>query len=339
MRRVKSRLRNVDKLGWGFEEDQWVPARFMGNMKPTTLKTITFNVMNDPAASSLAPEDCCRYRYILNTLASMQCHVIGLNEVTNVFLGMLMEQDWIRKDYLCSHHPDHCPVEGFASILLIRKASCAANDSTRYPLNWSSFHVSGLTREIISAEYFGIALLACHLKAGFHADFRVKEFHDIEQWFRQSKSKQAILMGDFNMIPNVDDPDMIPENYTDVWEQLRPEEAGYTWDFTSNRMLYNIYPSCVLPMRSRLDRMYIRSAGATEANTITPDSIRIVFDEPIFQPLQDSTSKLPFQVHVALSPFHYLWRHAKALTGFKPSMESYLYASDHYGLVAEFTIT
>ena len=78
------------------------------------LRCATLNVLHDNANADVLFHEV-RYQAICKELQSLNAHIIGLNEVTRNFLRRLLEEDWVRKDYVLSAILDHSECAGLAA--------------------------------------------------------------------------------------------------------------------------------------------------------------------------------------------------------------------------------
>jgi len=86
-------------------------------------------------------------------------------------------------------------------------------------------------------------------------DFRFKQVATLKETLNEREA--LIAAGDFNFVSDHDADDALPQEWTDVWTELKSEDPGLTWDPKTNSMA-SLYRLIGLS-GYRLDRVLIKS--------------------------------------------------------------------------------
>lgn len=178
--------------------------------------------------------------------------LVALQEVTGRHLALILDEDWVRRDFQVSDARGDT-VRPHGVLLLSRLPLCGLG-MVRL--------TSGKDRKALVADLAvngqPLRLGAVHLESSeTSTGLRLRQLEEVER--AMGDVPHALLTGDFNF-----DPDQGPEQarvearYTDLWSALRPGEPGYTEDTDVNRMRL-LHKS--REKRVRFDRVLTRSAS------------------------------------------------------------------------------
>jgi len=155
---------------------------------------------------------------------------------------------------------------------------------------------------IFAIGHYEFAVASAHFTA-YEERFKEREIQitHISQLIQETKAKNmsVIMLGDFNLHSPFENAS-IKLPYKDVWSELNPDDPGISWDSQTNKLIQYMLPAD--RRRMRLDRVALKSFDDAPYN-INPLSIQLCCNKPIFP---------------------------------TDSNYSYIYPSDHFGLLTEF---
>jgi tyrosyl-DNA phosphodiesterase 2 len=208
-----------------------------------------------------------RAQAIFDILQNLEADFLALQEVTPPFLKMLLEQEWVRKDYLLSDGTGRT-VHPYGVLMLFRSQP---EKLTLQEL--PSRMERGLLLGTFKLNGKQTAVATVHLESWQRSEpFRKKQLEQI--FLSLAQYDQVFLMGDFNFCSTWDENKNIDSNYLDVWAHLHPGRPGYTEDTNINIMRLNQKGK---PKSVRFDRVLLRSAN----QLWLPDSIHLLGTRPI----------------------------------------------------------
>eukprot|EP00944_MAST-04C_sp_MAST-4C-sp1_P007550 g7550.t1 len=293
------------------------------------LRCATLNVLHDNANADVLFHEV-RYQAICKELQSLNAHIIGLNEVTRNFLRRLLEEDWVRKDYVLSAILDHSECAGLAATrghksfgnVILSKIPPEAIEYIPCPNRTREFHVASLR---LAGEKNGksvfIAVASVHFQAfpWINESRRQAELHALaaELQALNRNYDACIMMGDFNFHRESENSS-IPFG----WQEIPSIVAlGPTWCNGENPMIeamlpsYNIYNGFGTgwgwPNLLRLDRVLIQGTGlnSNEVNA------KLFSNRPVYECIKHTGDEKVV-----------VWK-------------DYLYPSDHYGIVFDINLS
>jgi tyrosyl-DNA phosphodiesterase 2 len=224
---------------------QWQPLS--GNpidySKETELSLATYNVW---FGETYFEE---RAQALLGILCRQRPHIIGLQEVTPLFLKLLLDQTWVQDEYWVSDCTG-VTVDRYGVLMLGR---LPVRDLMLYEL--PSLMGRMLLAGTFTINNEDISVGTVHLESldeTFRRKMQLQIIFDVLE-----KTEQSVLMGDFNFDgEHSDENAVIPESYQDVWSSLYPDDAGYTKDSRINTMRWH---SSGRADKVRYDRLIVRS--------------------------------------------------------------------------------
>jgi tyrosyl-DNA phosphodiesterase 2 len=209
-----------------------------------------------------------RSKALLEIIRFSDADIIGLQEVTPELLEMILEQDWVRKDYLVSDFQGR--TVGPHGVLLLSRLPIRSLVLYNPP--------SALNRKLLIAELLlnssMTKIAVCHL------DSRKKNAHMRAEQLTglfplMEDAPHAILMGDFNFDPDsTGETSNMDGRYEDMWSLLKPDNPGFTIDTDINTMRLEQKGE---PKKVRFDRILVRSGSPGWR----PESIRLLGTDPI----------------------------------------------------------
>jgi len=203
----------------------WRVVNSNENTVTTSLKLATYNVW---FSEELIDE---RATALLKILQECNADIIALQEVTYHFLHVTLMQEWVRKSYFISDFKD----DTFSSYGVVMLS--------RIPIKTLSIHQlpSDMERKLLLAELIIngkiLKIATVHLESiKDSVDVRAEQLKVIFHLLDNADS--SVLMGDFNFCSsNKKETQNIDSSYSDLWEQIRNDELGYTLNSEINTML------------------------------------------------------------------------------------------------------
>mmetsp|Transcript_100899 Transcript_100899/g.261134 ORF Transcript_100899/g.261134 Transcript_100899/m.261134 type:complete len:257 (-) Transcript_100899:59-829(-) len=188
------------------------------------LRLLTFNIWFSPF------EMHRRMHAIGDILASRQPDLIAFQEMT--------DEHW----RACRSHP------AFASYSWSDAARPAAryytligsrlpviSQASRRPFQRSSMGRDLLHLKVGRPSEPPLVFATTHLESLDESQSRREQME--ESFAALSSSPDAVICGDTNINEAIDGVVALPRSWTDAWLALRPDDPGYTFDFTHNSML------------------------------------------------------------------------------------------------------
>ena len=223
--RLLPRRRSVPVGTFDAATGRWTDVDAAGAVDRDELTLATFNIWND---AKHADE---RYHAIAELLSRRAPDIMVFQEVTPAALAVLLDQPWIRDEYL------RAAVVGgdsgdYGMLMLSRLPLCRVT-YTRLPTRQS--------RGFLQAELTvnGTRQVVCcvHLDSG-KSSSRLRGWQ-LRRIFGALKAvEDAVVLGDFNMRDAEDARIVAP--YIDVWPALRPHDEGFTEDTSINLMRFDM---------------------------------------------------------------------------------------------------
>lgn len=208
-----------------------------------------------------------RAEALLRILRRTDADLIALQEVTPGFLGILTGESWVQRVYELSDATG--ATLGRYGVLLLSRLPIREVRLMELP--------SEMGRALVIADvetHRGMLRIGTvHLESlKPNAAIRARQLSLIFPELK--KAPQSLLMGDFNFCSTWEENDQLDPSFSDVWQQLRPAEPGYTEDTDINLMTYNDKGK---EKRVRFDRILLHSAE----KGWQPSNVRLLGTEPI----------------------------------------------------------
>lgn len=319
---IKSLVHHPQIKMYKFEKNVWSKTEDK-EISLEKFKILSFNVLHDLDRLHIT---CPKIRYDFQMILfeNLNSDFLGLNEVTPNYLKLLTSTKFIQENYYLSNinfddiSTDHC------CILL-----------SKYPMKISSHSIETLDRKVVIGELKikdknPIVICVAHTLA-YERNYLSRKFQmeKIFELLDSWKSASSFLIGDLNLHQLFED-EYIRDDYIDSWAKIRKDE-GYTYDSINNKLIYEKLTISMEYRRMRLDRILYKSK---EMNV---KSIDMFGNEPIFKT----------EVSNSFDPIYYLrWTFRSIISLLFDAIsynifrepKEYLYPSDHFGLIANFSI-
>ena len=193
-----------------------------------------------------------RHEALLKLVQDCDADAIALQEVTPTSLKLILEQDWVRKNYYSSDTTG-VTVNPYGVLLLSKFPIhqlffCELPSQMSRKLLWAEFQING--------ERFTIATVHLESKRKF-ASIRAMQLDQVFPLLEHAE--HTVLMGDFNFCSSWENENRnIDPRYQDIWAVLRGDEPGYTEDTDINLMRLQQKQK---HKKVRFDRILLRSAS------------------------------------------------------------------------------
>uniref|UniRef100_A0A7S2MG97 Endonuclease/exonuclease/phosphatase domain-containing protein n=1 Tax=Zooxanthella nutricula TaxID=1333877 RepID=A0A7S2MG97_9DINO len=285
-----------------------------------------------------------RFQKSIQELERVDADVIGLNEVTQCFLGMLSEEAWVRNNYMLS---TVCGGEDLGNTAVARKFGNVL--LSRVPFASLRHFEMASGREAVAAivhtSHDGLQnrtlVTSVHLIAfPTQVAQRASELESltsrlaiVDEW------DLAVVLGDFNFHFETES-----SSIPDGWTELPAAQGKYTWDMAANPMIRHYLPkvwwgigwSLLWPVQMRLDRIIVASRNRGSHVDLHASSVKLFADVPVHEgPVREATE--PIGILMKLIGFGpALVQHV--LSHRRQSWEDYLFPSDHFGLFTDLAL-
>jgi len=192
------------------------------SVKSSSLTVASFNVLHNLYEKEKIQTEK-RLPAIVEELRQCDADIIAIQEAIPDLLKLLLSQDWV-KDYYISDSMMAETIQPFGNLLLSRLPFTAVEHefSTHKKMLVGSWFINN--------ELFQVA--AVHLtsnRAQNAAEKRKRQLKTLLNHLHK-QSGNYLIVGDFNSRNNLQEevPDI--SRFIDIWQQLRPDEAGYTFN-------------------------------------------------------------------------------------------------------------
>lgn len=231
------------------------------------LKILTYNILSDQYPQSIIDSQL-RFQQIFQVLAETKADIIILQEVSLSFFRELITQDFLANYYL-SDKPNKQHFFTHRILVLSKypftQVSCQFSPNKHFPIATWQFN----------EQNFHIA--AVHLSSNRSKNapvLREKQLINLHNYL-QTLSGTYIIAGDFNIRGKEGQKFIQQHDYQDIWQQLRPKEAGITFDTKAN-VLADFFSLSKQP--GRLDRLLLPTNQSAHWKA---QSIDLVGNKPI----------------------------------------------------------
>ncbi|BAY24015.1 RNA 2',3'-cyclic phosphodiesterase [Calothrix sp. NIES-2100] len=213
-----------------------------------TLEIASFNVLCDLyEKEKIATEK--RLPAIIEQLRQCNADIIAIQEATPALAELLLSQTWVRNYYI-SESSTAETVRPLGNLLL-----------SRLPFTLVEHQFSGHKRVLVgSCEINGqlLHIAVVHLTSDYAQNALEKRQHQLATIvaYLQKLPGNSLIAGDFNTRGNEQQEILMGAGYVDIWQQLHPDAAGYTFDPQRNSL------AALMSLKGipvRLDRILLRS--------------------------------------------------------------------------------
>lgn len=222
--------------------------------KLNQLKIISYNVWFD----AIAYEQ--RYRAQFEIFKQEQAHIICLQEVTQKYTKMLMQDEWICKHfYMTLDLSKNENIVPYGCVILFNKHYFNVKQAfyNTFPTKMAR-RLTSVALSLKQNDAFVFAISTAHLESLNNAKTRAEQMQISNTTLQPFE--HALFMGDMNVIHN-EDATIAQEfvNFTDVWPALYNSDTGYTFD--KNRCKHAMH-------QNRIDRFLIKGTKQWQATSM-----------------------------------------------------------------------
>lgn len=230
-----------------------------------------------------------RYRFQINELLpEVNIDVLALSEVTEDYMQVLLNSNWIQKEYYIFNPKKKVFKNGFGNLIL-----------SKYPMKCYSMVYGRIAIGLISPLNdisSSFLVISTHLIA-LDKNFEIRKkqlkrileelnfYSNLEDPFLKHfqsavKNRNIIIMGDLNFHLKQEDMTILSNNLIDLWiETNKNSDEGYSWDSRENSFINMIYPFD--RRRMRLDRILF-TEGSKLFETIPEEKMTIFGKNKVF---------------------------------------------------------
>jgi poly(A) polymerase len=236
------------RLVYRYRHQDWHPQDLLkDNLTKGSLKIITLNVLCD----LYKPEEIDtekRFAAIVEHLSSSNADIIVLEEATPYLLTLLLQQNWV-KNYYLSESPLGKTLKPYGILILSRYSFSLVEH------RYSAYKRALVGSWLLDGEWFHLA--GVHLTSNHAKNARETRAHQLTILldYLSTLSGNCTIVGDFNSVEPEQDLLLQEGNFIDLWQNLHPEDPGYTFDPTKNT-LATLMSRTGEP--ARLDRIWLR---------------------------------------------------------------------------------
>jgi poly(A) polymerase len=276
----KAQLIPLEPFKYNRNKDAWESEVTGYGVVPKTIRVATHNVLKSEPwwVLELFLQSPKRFAHEMVILEDLDADVICLNEVTPMFLKMLLEQEWVRTDYFVSDafvpNSDYKTVHDSVFSEGVPMGNVILS---RFPMSLSKFEFSykaNCKRDAIVATFDDLTICAVHLSAW--KQLYERRYTQLQELTSHLPTQNTVILGDLNFQVEAENVTISKCDYVDMWTATEKDPFGYTWDSVTNHMIQRIIPFMNKSMR--LDRIIMSERSKWET-----DQIRIFANEPVEQ--------------------------------------------------------
>jgi poly(A) polymerase len=206
-----------------YDRDKW--QLFYGAIESIALENLTiasYNILSDLYEVDKIHTDK-RLPAILAELQQTQADIIALQEVTPTSIAAILATDWVR-DYYITEPANANNVKPYGNLIM-----------SRFPFELVEHQFSGHKRVLVGKWQINdrsIHLANVHLTSDRGENALEKRARQLATVFGylQQQAGDCFIVGDFNTRANEQDELVHYAEFKDMWKELHPAEAGYTFD-------------------------------------------------------------------------------------------------------------
>ncbi|KST65189.1 poly(A) polymerase [Mastigocoleus testarum] len=188
-----------------------------------SLNVVSFNVLHDQYEAEKI-QTAKRIPAIFQHLRKSDADIIAIQEATPNFLKLLLSETWVRNDYYVSESIDGENVKPSGNLLMSRLPFTLVEHrfSIHKRLMVGTYKING---EILQV---GVVHLTSD-RAQNAAEKRKYQLNTLLKYL-QNQPGDSLIVGDFNTRGKQLQEILDLYDFTDLWEELHPEQLGYTFD-------------------------------------------------------------------------------------------------------------
>ncbi|MDJ0693990.1 poly(A) polymerase [Mastigocoleus sp. MO_188.B34] len=232
-----------------------------------SLNVVSFNVLHDRYEAEKI-QTVKRIPVIFQHLKESDADIIAIQEATPNFLELLLSENWVRDRYYISESIDGENIKPSGNLLMSRLPFTLVEHrfSIHKSLMVGTYKINGEVLQV------GVVHLTSD-RAQNAAEKRKYQLNTLLKYL-QSQPGDSLIVGDFNTRGKQLQEILDLYGFTDLWEELHPEQLGYTFDPQQNPLaeLMSLEGEA-----ARFDRILLHSVD----RKFSPNSINLFACEPI----------------------------------------------------------
>lgn len=226
------------------------------------LTMLLYNVLRYPTVKGEI-----RLNYIMDVILEAQADIIVLTNVSDGFFKELIKSNWVEEYFImCEPEFEKGVPLHVGNVVLSRVI----------PISFTYYELPSRTTCKLLHMLFNINKktycigATCFEDAPMETKLRFEQWSKVQTIFRNSflpSTKETfILLGDFGRGAKSKEAKFIKREWTDMWEQKRPMDPGYTLDPNNNSLARQLYKE---PMALRRDRIIYSHCDPLDIRNIT----------------------------------------------------------------------
>ncbi|MEM6752975.1 MAG: RNA repair domain-containing protein [Cyanobacteria bacterium P01_C01_bin.38] len=249
-----------------YDTQGWQPTEDLSkSVKSNSLTIASFNVLHDLYEKEKIQTEK-RLPAIVEHLRQCDADIIAIQEATPDLLELLLYENWVR-DYYISDSIAAKTIQPFGNLLLSRLPFTAVEHE------FSTHKKAMVGSWFINGELLQVAVV--HLTSSRSQNSAEKRKHQLTTLINHlyKQSGNYLIVGDFNTRNNLQEVPNI-SNFIDIWQELRSDEAGYTFNPQINPLakLMSLEGEA-----ARFDRILL----SIENGTWVPKDVNLFAREPV----------------------------------------------------------
>jgi len=199
-----------------------------------------------------------RIEGLLNIVKEQNPEVICLQEVTRTIAKVILEQDWIRENYIITDNDEGHTFRVYGTMIL-SKLPYKQLSTQEFP--------SLMGRKLIFAQFIvnneRVCVATVHLESLENdAPVRAQQMEVANAVLDQKYCDHVALMGDFNVYSARERETLVNTTYVDIWKELYPNQNGFTYDPDNNVIVQEIKEKGMPVKPGRIDLILLRSKNS-----------------------------------------------------------------------------
>ncbi len=206
-----------------YDMQGWQPIEDLSqSVKSNSLKIASFNMLcNLFHKEEIQTEK--RLPAIIEHLRQCDADIIAIQEAIPALVELLLSQDWVR-DYYISDSIAAETIQPFGNLLLSRLPFITVEHE------FSNHKKALMGSWLINGELLQVAVVHLTSNRAKNAAEKRENQLNILLKYLQEQPGSYLIVGDFNTRNNLHEEFSNISDFIDIWQKLRPNEAGYTFN-------------------------------------------------------------------------------------------------------------
>lgn len=252
-----STFSNIDMLKYNGK--MWCRT-MTSDIAPNNISVISFNCLMDIYEKHITNIKF-RIQHIISWLQEYNADVVCLQEITNEMKEKIMNNKFIRNNYCITSNLSKI----YQNIILSKFIPKSQN-----LISFGGSEIKKYVHIVLECAIGHVDIINLHLTSGCQINHDEKQCLQLEQLFNSDIGSKVIICGDFN-----NDKPITELDYYDAWEQLRPDDEGFTVSPDTNVLTNKLSRSFT---NARIDRMVCRNVLCNDINIV----FNVAIDDYLF---------------------------------------------------------